>query len=175
MGAGARRSLAHGSGRVCRLAGTLAAGSAGPPRRAGASFQPRRIAGPRGYLRRRLARTADWALIDRVAAASSGYSASVTNAPHSAAGLPGSAAVSPIVRLLPIVASRQRCTTEWMNALSTPWLESTRTLSSDSLRGIIKYLSKIGYDEIVGLEIPTGKPIVYELADDLSVERRYDF
>jgi 2,3-bisphosphoglycerate-dependent phosphoglycerate mutase len=43
----------------------------------------------------------------------------------------------------------------------------------NSLRGIIKYLSKIGDEEIVGLEIPTGKPIVYELADDLSVERRY--
>ena len=44
----------------------------------------------------------------------------------------------------------------------------------NSLRGIIKYLSDIGDDEIVGLEIPTGKPIVYELADDLTVERRYD-
>lgn len=43
----------------------------------------------------------------------------------------------------------------------------------NSLRGIIKYLSGIGDDEIVGLEIPTGKPIVYELADDLSVERRF--
>ncbi len=43
----------------------------------------------------------------------------------------------------------------------------------NSLRGIIKYLSDIGDEEIVGLEIPTGKPIVYDLADDLSVERRY--
>jgi 2,3-bisphosphoglycerate-dependent phosphoglycerate mutase len=43
----------------------------------------------------------------------------------------------------------------------------------NSLRGIIKYLSDIGDDEIVGLEIPTGKPIVYDLADDLSVIRRY--
>jgi 2,3-bisphosphoglycerate-dependent phosphoglycerate mutase len=43
----------------------------------------------------------------------------------------------------------------------------------NSLRGIIKYLSNIGDDEIVGLEIPTGKPIVYELADDLSVIRHY--
>jgi 2,3-bisphosphoglycerate-dependent phosphoglycerate mutase len=43
----------------------------------------------------------------------------------------------------------------------------------NSLRGIIKYLSDIGDDEIVGLEIPTGKPIVYELADDLSVQRRF--
>ena len=43
----------------------------------------------------------------------------------------------------------------------------------NSLRGIIKYLSDITDDEIVGLEIPTGKPIVYDLRDDLSVERRY--
>jgi 2,3-bisphosphoglycerate-dependent phosphoglycerate mutase len=43
----------------------------------------------------------------------------------------------------------------------------------NSLRGIIKYLSDIRDDEIVGLEIPTGKPIVYDLADDLSVVRRY--
>jgi 2,3-bisphosphoglycerate-dependent phosphoglycerate mutase len=43
----------------------------------------------------------------------------------------------------------------------------------NSLRGIIKYLSNISDDEIVGLEIPTGEPIVYQLADDLSVERRY--
>ncbi|HEY6663311.1 MAG TPA: 2,3-diphosphoglycerate-dependent phosphoglycerate mutase [Sphingomicrobium sp.] len=44
----------------------------------------------------------------------------------------------------------------------------------NSLRGIIKYLSNIGDQEIVGFEIPTGQPIVYELADDLSAIRRYD-
>jgi 2,3-bisphosphoglycerate-dependent phosphoglycerate mutase len=44
----------------------------------------------------------------------------------------------------------------------------------NSLRGIIKYLSDIGDDDIVGLEIPTGLPIVYDLADDLSVIKRYD-
>jgi 2,3-bisphosphoglycerate-dependent phosphoglycerate mutase len=44
----------------------------------------------------------------------------------------------------------------------------------NSLRGIMKHLSNIGDDEIVGLEIPTGLPIVYDLRDDLTVERRYD-
>ena len=44
----------------------------------------------------------------------------------------------------------------------------------NSLRGIIKYLSDIGDQEIVGLEIPTGQPIVYDLANDLSVIKRYD-
>jgi 2,3-bisphosphoglycerate-dependent phosphoglycerate mutase len=43
----------------------------------------------------------------------------------------------------------------------------------NSLRALIKHLSGIGDAEIVGLEIPTGEPIVYELAEDLSVERRY--
>jgi 2,3-bisphosphoglycerate-dependent phosphoglycerate mutase len=43
----------------------------------------------------------------------------------------------------------------------------------NSLRGIIKYLSNISDDEIVGLEIPTGRPIIYELDDDLSVVQRY--
>jgi 2,3-bisphosphoglycerate-dependent phosphoglycerate mutase len=43
----------------------------------------------------------------------------------------------------------------------------------NSLRGIIKYLSNIGDEEIVGLEIPTGKPLVYELGTGLSVERHY--
>lgn len=43
----------------------------------------------------------------------------------------------------------------------------------NSLRGIVKYLSKIGDQEIVDLEIPTGKPIIFELAADLSVERHY--
>jgi 2,3-bisphosphoglycerate-dependent phosphoglycerate mutase len=43
----------------------------------------------------------------------------------------------------------------------------------NSLRALIKHLSGIGDDEIVGLEIPTGEPIVYELGADLAVERRY--
>jgi len=44
----------------------------------------------------------------------------------------------------------------------------------NSLRGIIKYLSDVGDEDIVSLEIPTGKPIVYDLAEDLSVVRRYN-
>jgi 2,3-bisphosphoglycerate-dependent phosphoglycerate mutase len=39
----------------------------------------------------------------------------------------------------------------------------------NSIRGIIKHLSNIGDDEIVGVEIPTGQPLIYELNDDLSV------
>jgi len=43
----------------------------------------------------------------------------------------------------------------------------------NSLRALEKHLSNIGDAEIVGLEIPTGEPIVYDLADGLSVRRRY--
>ena len=43
----------------------------------------------------------------------------------------------------------------------------------NSLRGIIKHLSAIGDEEIVGVEIPTGQPLVYDLADDLSVRDSY--
>ena len=43
----------------------------------------------------------------------------------------------------------------------------------NSIRGIIKHLSEIGDEEIVGVEIPTGQPLVYELNEDLSVGDRY--
>ncbi|MGO8869813.1 MAG: 2,3-diphosphoglycerate-dependent phosphoglycerate mutase [Acidimicrobiales bacterium] len=39
----------------------------------------------------------------------------------------------------------------------------------NSLRALRKHIDGIGDDEITGLEIPTGIPFVYELADDLSV------
>jgi 2,3-bisphosphoglycerate-dependent phosphoglycerate mutase len=43
----------------------------------------------------------------------------------------------------------------------------------NSLRALEKHLSNIGDDEIVGLEIPTGQPIVYELDGDLQLVERY--
>ncbi len=43
----------------------------------------------------------------------------------------------------------------------------------NSLRALEKHLSGISDKDIVGLEIPTGQPIVYELNDDLTARRRY--
>ncbi len=43
----------------------------------------------------------------------------------------------------------------------------------NSLRALEKHLSNIADADIVGLEIPTGQPIVYELGEDLSVRDRY--
>lgn len=43
----------------------------------------------------------------------------------------------------------------------------------NSLRGLVKYLDNISDVEIVGLNIPTGIPLVYELDDDLKPIRSY--
>ena len=43
----------------------------------------------------------------------------------------------------------------------------------NSLRALVKHLSGISDEEITGLEIPTGQPIVYELDSDLAVLDRY--
>jgi len=43
----------------------------------------------------------------------------------------------------------------------------------NSLRALVKYLDDIGDAEIVSLNIPTGIPLVYELADDLTPTRHY--
>lgn len=43
----------------------------------------------------------------------------------------------------------------------------------NSLRALVKYLDNISDDAIVDLNIPTGIPLVYELADDLTVEKQY--
>ena len=43
----------------------------------------------------------------------------------------------------------------------------------NSLRALVKHLSNIPDDEITGLEIPTGQPIVYDLNDSLAAVDRY--
>jgi 2,3-bisphosphoglycerate-dependent phosphoglycerate mutase len=43
----------------------------------------------------------------------------------------------------------------------------------NSLRALVKYLDGVSDEEIVGLNIPTGIPLVYELEDDLTPIRNY--
>ena len=43
----------------------------------------------------------------------------------------------------------------------------------NSLRALVKYLDQIADEEIVGLNIPTGVPLVYELDDQLKPIRHY--
>jgi 2,3-bisphosphoglycerate-dependent phosphoglycerate mutase len=43
----------------------------------------------------------------------------------------------------------------------------------NSLRALVKHLSAISDDDITGLEIPTGQPIIFELDDQLNAVQRY--
>jgi len=43
----------------------------------------------------------------------------------------------------------------------------------NSLRALVKHLQKISDDEISSVEIPTGKPLVYELDDNLIYRNHY--
>ncbi len=57
----------------------------------------------------------------------------------------------------------------WESAI-LPDLDAGHTVlvaaHGNSLRAIVKHLDGIGDEEIVGLNIPTGQPLVYELDDD---------
>ncbi|EQB18230.1 2,3-diphosphoglycerate-dependent phosphoglycerate mutase [Sphingobium lactosutens] len=64
----------------------------------------------------------------------------------------------------------------WNSVIAPDLKAGKRVLISahgNSLRALVKHLSGISDDEITGLEIPTGQPIVYELADDLTATDRY--
>lgn len=43
----------------------------------------------------------------------------------------------------------------------------------NSIRALIKHLDGVSDDDITGVEIPTGDPLVYDLNDDLSVAGSY--
>ena len=64
----------------------------------------------------------------------------------------------------------------WDEAIAPALRSGRRVLVSahgNSIRALVKHLSNIGDDEIIGVEIPTGQPLVYELADDLAVIDSY--
>jgi len=43
----------------------------------------------------------------------------------------------------------------------------------NSLRALVKYFDNMSNDEIIGVNIPTGSPLVYEFDDDFKVIRHY--
>jgi 2,3-bisphosphoglycerate-dependent phosphoglycerate mutase len=64
----------------------------------------------------------------------------------------------------------------WDEAIAPALKSGERVLISahgNSIRALVKHLSKLGDEEIVGVEIPTGEPLVYELNDDLSLVESY--
>ena len=64
----------------------------------------------------------------------------------------------------------------WENAIM-PELKAEKTVMisahGNSLRALVKHLSGISDEDITGLEIPTGQPIIYELDSNLQGERYY--
>ncbi|MGI8706043.1 MAG: 2,3-diphosphoglycerate-dependent phosphoglycerate mutase [Sphingomicrobium sp.] len=59
----------------------------------------------------------------------------------------------------------------WDEAIAPALRSGERVLISahgNSIRGLVKHLSNMSDEEIVGIEIPTGQPLVYELDDGLN-------
>jgi len=64
----------------------------------------------------------------------------------------------------------------WNDSIAPAIRSGRRVLISahgNSLRALIKHLDNISDDDIVGVNIPTGQPLVYELDDDLKPLRHY--
>ncbi|EOT25681.1 2,3-bisphosphoglycerate-dependent phosphoglycerate mutase [Enterococcus sp. DIV2402] len=64
----------------------------------------------------------------------------------------------------------------WEDEIAPALLDGKTVLVAahgNSLRALAKHIEGISDDDIMGLEIPTGKPLVYELNDDLSVIEKY--
>jgi 2,3-bisphosphoglycerate-dependent phosphoglycerate mutase len=58
----------------------------------------------------------------------------------------------------------------WHNTIAPSVKSGKRVLIAahgNSLRALVKYLDNVSDEEIVGLNIPTGIPLVYELTEDL--------
>ena len=64
----------------------------------------------------------------------------------------------------------------WHQTIAPHVAENKRVLivaHGNSLRALVKYLDNIPDGDIVGLNIPTGVPLVYELEDNLKPMRHY--
>ena len=64
----------------------------------------------------------------------------------------------------------------WQDEIA-PALKDNKTVlvaaHGNSLRALAKHIEGISDEDIMDLEIPTGKPLVYELNDDLTVAKKY--
>ncbi len=64
----------------------------------------------------------------------------------------------------------------WRSAI-VPVLQSGETViisaHGNSLRALVKHLSGISDEDITGLEIPTGQPIIYQFDDAMKAGERY--
>lgn len=64
----------------------------------------------------------------------------------------------------------------WNDQISQQLLDGKTVLVSahgNSLRALIKYIEDVSDEDIVGYEIKTGAPLIYDLTDDLKVIDKY--
>ncbi|AMG62169.1 2,3-diphosphoglycerate-dependent phosphoglycerate mutase [Staphylococcus lugdunensis] len=64
----------------------------------------------------------------------------------------------------------------WTDHISQHLLDGQTVLVSahgNSIRALIKYLEDVSDEDIIGYEIKTGAPLVYELDDNLNVTNKY--
>ena len=65
----------------------------------------------------------------------------------------------------------------YYNAEIRPQMESGRNVlivaHGNSLRALVKYFENLSDEEIVGVNIPTGTPLVYEFNDNFEVTNKY--
>lgn len=64
----------------------------------------------------------------------------------------------------------------WHSTIAPAVREGKRVLIAahgNSLRALVKYLDDVSEEAITGMNIPTGMPLVYELAEDLKPLRSY--
>jgi 2,3-bisphosphoglycerate-dependent phosphoglycerate mutase len=98
--------------------------------------------------------------------------------PRLADGDPRYAAVDPalIPRTECLKDTVERVVPYWRETIAPSVRAGRRVLITahgNSLRALIKYLDKVGDDEIVHLNIPTARPLVYELDEKLEPIRHY--
>jgi 2,3-bisphosphoglycerate-dependent phosphoglycerate mutase len=75
-----------------------------------------------------------------------------------------------------LIDTIERVTEYWQSDIAQTIKEGKNVIivaHGNSLRGLIKYLDNLSNDEVIKLEIDTGRPICYELDDNLRPTRHY--
>ena len=70
----------------------------------------------------------------------------------------------------------KRCLPYWHKSIAPALLSRKKVIVAahgNSLRALVKYLDNVSGEDIVGLNIPTGIPLIYELDDRLNKIRSY--
>jgi 2,3-bisphosphoglycerate-dependent phosphoglycerate mutase len=75
-----------------------------------------------------------------------------------------------------LIDTIERVTDYWENEIANTIKDNKKVIivaHGNSLRGLVKYLDNLSNDEVIKLEIATGRPICYELDDNLKPIRHY--